>query len=127
MEKPRILEDINSLTYFNFMSICHDIVSLELVGMNLIVLKEKHNMEKAQVTLRPVFGKERYPETKFGAKENNITGVVWIDKNFEVPIENHKSSHFQINSDIAKNFYQKYYYKNRPEDKDPDSPCLIHI
>ena len=84
-----------------------------------------------------MFGKERYPETKFGPdlksskekdrKDNNITGVVWIDKNFEVPIEDHKSSHFQINSDIAKNYYQKYYYKNRPEDKDPDSPSLIHI
>jgi hypothetical protein len=61
--------------------------------MNLIVLKEKHNMPKQQVTLRPVFGKERHPEKNFNfnksasiSKDLDITGVVWIDQNFEVPI-----------------------------------------
>jgi hypothetical protein len=85
------------------------------------------------VVLRPVFGEERFPETNFEplepGKEKNvdIKGVIWINNQFTVPIENHKSSHFQIKSDIAKNFYQKYYLKKDEKSKDPDFPSLIHI
>jgi len=52
------------------------------------------------VVLRPVFGEERFPETNFEplepGKEKNvdIKGVIWINNQFTVPIENHKSSHF---------------------------------
>jgi hypothetical protein len=94
MHKPRILEDkptYNPLKIIKFMASCHDIVSLDLVGMSLIVLSEEHRLNKTRViALRPVFGEERtYTSSSYQTDEkgndnlsNSISGVMWIDDFF---------------------------------------------
>jgi len=84
--------------------------------------------------LRPYFGKKHQfgymtkdenKKTKFG--DCKIESVYWCNNNYQVPIRDHKSTFFQIKSDICKNYYQKYYYKQNATDPEPETPGLIHI
>ena len=88
-----------------------DIVSIDLDGMNLIVLKKRCNSKN--IILKPEF------------KDNEIIGTLWYESeapnSLVVSIIKRTSHKFHIISDIAKTLYNHYYKDN------DEYPSLIHV
>ena len=90
-----------------------NIVSVNLEGMSLIVLKKK--CSSRNIMLKP----------KICKQTKDIVGTLWYESSgghsLEVEILKRGSNKFHVNSDIARTMY-KYYYK------DEDTfPSLIHV
>ena len=79
--------------------------------MGLIMMRDEHSSKK--YFLRPTYTDE--------TKKDEQNGIVWVDKNFEIKIEDKNSKYFQIQSDLAKSFYKQYYLK------DETKPSILYI
>ena len=88
-------------------------VSIDLMGINLIVLKKKYTSNK--IRLNPYKDKG----------DNEIKGTIWSEgrkeDSIEVKIKESSSDKFTIRSDIAKSLY-KYYYRGTKI-----HPSIIHV
>ena len=107
-------KDMSNKEFLNFLQRTLDYVSVDLVGMSLIVLKNKY--AGTQIKLM---------ENRIGEKHDKIDGTIWMESRkasgLKVYINERGSPSFNIESDIAKSLY-KYYFKD-----DEVFPSLIHV
>ena len=109
---------MDSIDFLNFLYKSKDTVSIDLLAMNLIILKKPYQSRKILLN----------PYKKFCEKDKvyKIQGTVWFESKhketgLEVRIKERTSEMFTIKSDICKNLY-KYYYRGNAE-----YPSLIHV
>jgi hypothetical protein len=102
---------LGSIAYLRFLNKCRDTVSIDLMGISLIILRKPY--QGAHIKLNP------YKE------DGKIKGTIWRESRKEdgiwVKIKEAKSDKFTIGSDVAKSLY-KYYYRGTLE-----TPSLIHV
>ena len=105
---------MTSREFLTFLERSLDYVSLDLVGMSLIILKKPYAGTKIRL-------KENDIEDEVGT----IDGTMWMesksDSSIKVSIKDRGSPKFNIETDLAKSFY-KYYYRGNEE-----FPSLIHV
>ena len=93
-------------------------VSVDLDGMNVIVLKKPTTKVK-HCKNRRILLKTRHDD------QNNIIGTSWFEnesnESMVVYIHPKDSCKFHLNADIAKTMY-KYYYRG-----DESEPSIIHV
>ena len=102
---------MSSSEFVTFLHRCLDYVSLDLVGMSLIILKKPYTGTRIKLTEN--------------IEEGKIEGTIWSESksitSLKVVIKERSSPKFNIESDIAKSLY-KYYYKD-----DSEYPSLVHV
>jgi hypothetical protein len=105
---------MSSREFLNFLERSLDYVSLDLVGMSLIILKKPYAGTKI-----------RLKENDLEEVEGKIDGTMWMeskaDSSIRVSIKARGSPKFNIETDLAKSFY-KYYYRD-----DEEFPALVHV
>ena len=107
---------MSSIEFTTFLRRSLKTVSIDLMGINLIVLKKKYTSNK--IRLNPF-------KDKGDKGDNQIKGTIWsegkLKDSIEVRIKESSSDKFTIRSDIAKSLY-KYYYRGTEE-----YPSIIHV
>ena len=104
---------MSNLDYLLFLKKSLNIVSVNLVGINVIVMKEKYRPQK--VMLQPYID-----------QDGDMNGTIWIepkDDNHKIIVRIKKpvdEGKFTIKSDLAGSLYM-YYYAGID-----DSPCTLH-